>query len=201
MTRLLGIGLADAVITRLANTRSLRVLPTAAVIEYVDATDPQGAGQELSAANVVVGMLHRREGGYRITVQLLQTADGALVWGDTFDVESVKLLGIEESVSVRVAEALRAEFTERARTRSRTPRNPAAYEPYLQARGLLDIASEVPHARRDRAASSVPSSWILTTPWRTPASQLRWRGSACGMPTRKTRSNGDVRPRSRRITR
>ena len=88
-------------------------------------------------------MLHRREGGYRITVQLLQTADGALVWGDTFDVESVKLLGIEESVSVRVAEALRAEFTERARTRSRTPRNPAAYEPYLQARGLLDIASEV----------------------------------------------------------
>ena len=63
MTRLLGIGLADAVITRLANTRSLRVLPTAAVVKYVDATDPQRAGQELDAANVVVGMLHRREGG------------------------------------------------------------------------------------------------------------------------------------------
>jgi TolB-like protein/tetratricopeptide (TPR) repeat protein len=138
----LGIGLADAVITRLANTRSLHVLPTAAVIKYGDAADPQRAGQELNAAHVVVGMVHRREGGYRITVQLLQTAGGALIWGDTFDVERAKLLGIEESVSVRVAEALNAEFTERARTRRRTPRNPAAYEPYLQARGLLDISSE-----------------------------------------------------------
>ncbi len=75
-------------------------------------------------------------------MQLLQTADGALIWGDTFDVERAKLLGIEESVSVRVAEALSAEFTERARTLRREPRNPAAYEPYLQARGLLDISSE-----------------------------------------------------------
>jgi TolB-like protein/DNA-binding winged helix-turn-helix (wHTH) protein/Tfp pilus assembly protein PilF len=140
----LGIGLADAVITQLANIRNLHVLPTAAVIKYgAGTTDPRRAGQELDAAHVLVGTLHKGEDRYRISVQLLRTSDGVAVWARNYDVAHADLLAVQDRVSEQVAEELRMELTLSERARRRVPRNPAAYEPYLKARGLLPNYTEV----------------------------------------------------------
>jgi tetratricopeptide (TPR) repeat protein len=49
---------------------------------------------------------------------------------------------IEDRVATHVAEALRVELSAGERPHRRAPTNAAAYEPYLQARGLMDVQSE-----------------------------------------------------------
>ena len=56
----LGLGIADALITQLANVRTLKVRPTAVVIRYdTQAPDPRQAGRELEAEHVLAGTLQK----------------------------------------------------------------------------------------------------------------------------------------------
>jgi TolB-like protein len=139
-----GVGIADAVITHLANVRTLRIRPTAAVIKYENgAEDPRRAGQELDAEHVLSGTLQKSDETYRVAMQLVRTADGVPVWGRSFHVARADLVTIEEEVSQQVADALRVQLRAAGATRTRTaPRDPAAYESYLQGRALLLNYSE-----------------------------------------------------------
>jgi TolB-like protein/Tfp pilus assembly protein PilF len=139
-----GVGIADAVITHLANVRTLRIRPTAAVIKYENgAEDPRRAGQELDAEHVLSGTLQKFDETYRVAMQLVRTADGVPVWGRSFHVARADLVTIEEEVSQQVADALRVQLRAAGATRTRTaPRDPAAYESYLQGRALLVNYSE-----------------------------------------------------------
>src|SRR5918998_1817666 len=83
----LGIGLADALITRLSNVRRFSVRPTSSVIRYsgTDIGDPFAAGHELGVSYVVDGRIQRANERIRITVQLLNVYDGATMWAGQFD--------------------------------------------------------------------------------------------------------------------
>ena len=141
--RYLGVGIADAVITQLANVRTLSVRPTAAVIKYESgAPDPRHAGQELDAEHVLSGTLQKSGETYRVSMQLIKTSDGVPVWGQSYTVARTDLLTIEEQVSKQVAEALRAELRAGGSRPRPAPRQPAAYESYLQGRALLVNYSE-----------------------------------------------------------
>ena len=141
--RYLGVGIADAVITRMANVRSLKVRPTAAVIKYdADPVDPRRAGEELDAEHVLSGTLRKAGDMYRVSIQLIRTSDGVPILGRTYDVARTDLLTIEDQVSQQVAGALQLQLgSEREDARLRN-RNPAAYEAYLQGRALLANYSE-----------------------------------------------------------
>ena len=141
----LGVGIADAVITQLANVRTLSVRPTAVVIKYeAGAPDPRRAGQELDVEHVLSGTLQKSEETYRVSMQLIRTADGVPIWGQSYHVARTDLLTIEEQVSQQVADALRAHLTPVGQGRQRmAPKNPAAYESYLQGRALFVNYSEV----------------------------------------------------------
>jgi DNA-binding winged helix-turn-helix (wHTH) protein/TolB-like protein len=134
----LGIGLADAVITHLANVRTLSVRPTAAVIKYeAGVAEPWRAGEDLDAEHVLSGTLQKSDESYRISVQLIRTADRVPIWGHSYQVARTDLLTIEEQVSQQVADALRVQLQAGATGRQRvTARSPAAYEAYLQGRAL-----------------------------------------------------------------
>jgi len=140
----LGLGIADAVITQLANVRTLRIRPTAAVLKYESsAPDPRRAGEELDAEHVLSGTLQKYQETYRVSLQLIRTADGVPVWGRSFDVPRAGLLTIEGEVSRQVADALRVQLRAEGPGRTRpAPRSPAAYESFLQGRALLVNYSE-----------------------------------------------------------
>ena len=77
-------------------------------------------------------------------MQLIRTADGVPIWGRSYHVARTDLLTIEEQVSRQVADALRAQLRTAGQGRQRmAPKNPAAYESYLQGRALLVNYSEV----------------------------------------------------------
>jgi len=77
----LGIGIADAITTRLANFRQIGIRPTAAVLPFASTPpDPSRVASALRVQHLVVGTIQRIGETYRVSVQLVG-ADGVASWG------------------------------------------------------------------------------------------------------------------------
>ena len=133
----LGVGLADAMITRLSGVRTLAVRPTSAIVSYAEATtDPLRAGRELSVDYVLDGRIKMLGNRVRVSLQLLDIQQGANSWADQFDEPYYDALDLEDSISAKVAESLLPQLTEtgRRRFRKRGTDNPRAFDAYLRGR-------------------------------------------------------------------
>ncbi|MCA1816686.1 MAG: winged helix-turn-helix domain-containing protein [Acidobacteria bacterium] len=133
----LGLGLADALITRLSSLRQVSVRPTSAVLRYARAErDPAAAGRELQVGLVLEGSVRKAGGRLRATVQLVSAEDGRALWADKFDEEFTDIFKVEDSVAERVASALALKLSgeERARLGRRYTNNTEAHEFYLKGR-------------------------------------------------------------------
>lgn len=133
----LGLGLADALITRLSNIRQLFVRPTSAVLRYAQPErDPAAAGRELQVGLVLEGSVRRAGERLRATVQLVSVPDGRALWADKFDEEFTDIFEVEDSVAERVATALALKLSgeEYARLGRRYTDNVEAHEFYLKGR-------------------------------------------------------------------
>jgi len=133
----LGVGLADAVITRLSNVRELVVRPTDAVLRYASASaDPLSAGRDLRVEELLSGGIQRSGNRIRVTVQLIRVADGQPLWAETFDETPAGLFDIEDSVSSQVAEkmVLHLGGAEKAQLARHYTENVDAWRDYLQGR-------------------------------------------------------------------
>jgi TolB-like protein/Flp pilus assembly protein TadD/tRNA A-37 threonylcarbamoyl transferase component Bud32 len=133
----LGIGLTDAIITRLSNVQRLVVRPTSSVLRYhASAVDPLVAGRDLGIDYVVDGTLRRVGNRIRVTAQLLSVTEGVTRWAEHFDEDSTDVLQIEDSISERIATALLPQLTrdEQRQLSKRGTDNSEAFEQYLRGR-------------------------------------------------------------------
>jgi TolB-like protein len=139
-TRLLAIGIPDAIITRLAGTQQLLARPTSAVLQYENATiDARQVGRVLASDYVVTGIVQQSGDRVRISVQLVRARDGVPIWGNHYDVPRSDLLALQDQVAPALADALQVQLStaERARLFRRYTANAAAYEHYLRGRAHL----------------------------------------------------------------
>src|SRR5690349_3557376 len=133
----LGIGLTDALITRLSNVRRLVVRPTSSVLRYHGANiDPLAAGRDLGIDYVVDGTLRRVGDRLRVTAQLLSVTEGVTRWAEHFDEDSTDVLQIEDSISEKVATTLLPQLTgdEQHQLSKRGTDSSEAFEAYLRGR-------------------------------------------------------------------
>jgi eukaryotic-like serine/threonine-protein kinase len=133
----LGIGLADALITRLSNVRRFSVRPTSSVIRYADGqTDPFASGHELGVSYVIDGRIQRASERIRLTVQLLNVYEGSTMWAGQFDEKYTDVLSLEDAISAQVAQALVPQLTgdEREQLAKRGTDNAEAFEVYMRGR-------------------------------------------------------------------
>lgn len=142
----LGLGMTDALITRLSGQSAMKVRTTAAVRRYAGSRDPAAAGAELQVDAVLDGTIQRIAGQTRVSVRLLRVDTGTMVWTDTFDAPPEAVFALEDSISQRLSAALALELTadEQQRLSYRTTHSSAAYDLYTKARvrlGSHDIAS------------------------------------------------------------
>jgi DNA-binding winged helix-turn-helix (wHTH) protein/TolB-like protein/Tfp pilus assembly protein PilF len=109
----LGIGMADAVITRLTVYRRIPVRPTSSVIGYVDRPDVDSlkVGREMGVDTVLEGTVQQADGRVRVSVKLLDVSNGDTIWGDSFDENFTNIFEVQDSISRRVARALHAGLT------------------------------------------------------------------------------------------
>jgi TolB-like protein/tetratricopeptide (TPR) repeat protein len=141
----LGLGLADDIITHLANIGQLRVRPTQAVLGYQGRTpDVQEAGRALRADTILTGIIRRQPAGFRVTVQLTRVEDGVPHWGESYDLGKDELPGLEDRITEQVAAALGLRVSREAMQRNsqRFTKNASAYESYLQGRASMVVGSE-----------------------------------------------------------
>jgi serine/threonine protein kinase/TolB-like protein len=136
----LGVGIADAIVTRLANVQSIRVRPASAIAPLEGRTiDAVAVAHQLQVDHVLTGTMRRDGDAYRFNLQLTRATDAVLVWGRQIDVGQRNLFTIEDQVAAEVVAALQLEMssTERARLTRSSTQNPVAYDEYLQGRALL----------------------------------------------------------------
>jgi DNA-binding winged helix-turn-helix (wHTH) protein/TolB-like protein/Tfp pilus assembly protein PilF len=140
----LGVGMADAITTRLANARQIAVRPTSAVLPFKDAqSDLARIASSLGVHHLLMGTIQPGDQTIRISVQLVN-AEGVAVWARQFDEPRAGLHQLQDRVAEQVVAALRVELSppERARLHARYTRNPDAYDLYLRGRSLLVSYSE-----------------------------------------------------------
>jgi eukaryotic-like serine/threonine-protein kinase len=142
----LGVGLTDALITRLSNVQRLVVRPTSSVLRYQGAAiDPLIAGRDLGIDYVVDGSIRRVGNRIRVTAQLLNINEGVTRWAEHFDEDSTDVLQIEDSISEKVATALLPQLTrdEQRQLSKRGTDSSEAFEAYLRGRYHWNFYTEV----------------------------------------------------------
>jgi len=164
---LMGIGIADAILTRLANVRSISIRPTSAILPFsAGGVDAAQAGRQLNVEHVLTGTVQRLGDVYRFNMQMLRVSDGAPEWGQQIDVRRSDLFTLEDQVSAQVVSVLqlRLSAVERERLSRRYTDNLAAYELYQEGRALLANYSDANLRQamdRFRRALAIDPSYVL----------------------------------------
>lgn len=141
----LSVGLADSLITKLSNVRSLTVRPTSSVMRYAqNERDAGAAGRELKVETVIDGAVQQAGDRVRVTVQLVRVADGKSLWANAYDARLVNIFQVQDEISAKITEALQIQLSgdERARISRPPTGNFQAYQLYL--RGNLNLYSFTP---------------------------------------------------------
>ncbi len=88
-----GIGMTDAIITRLASLQNLAVRPTSSVLKYAkEPADPAKAAQELGVDSVLDGTYQRVAGVMRVSVQLVDRQNSMMRWAEHYDLRADDML-------------------------------------------------------------------------------------------------------------
>ncbi len=129
--------LADAVITELAQLRSLIVRPSSVIAKYQGSDiDARDAGKELRVHAVLTAGFLRSGEKIRVTAQLLDVVSGEILWSDRIDAEGNDILMIQDEIAQRILEGLRLELSDNEQEilGRRMTDNHEAWEEYLRGR-------------------------------------------------------------------
>ncbi len=132
----LGMGLTDAVITRLGRLSQIVVRPISAVRTLGSATDPIKVGRELNVQAVLQGSVQRIGDHTRVAVRLRRASDGNDLWAQQFDEKTESDFEIEDTISQQLANALALHLSpgeQRQLSTQATP-NSQAHDLYIQGR-------------------------------------------------------------------
>ena len=133
----LGLGLADALITRLSNVRQIITRPTSAVRKYTShRQDLVTLSRELRVDSILEGSVQHRDGHIRVTVQLVSVQSATILWAEKFNEKFTDLFAVEDSISEQVVGALLLKLTgeEKRRLSKHYTEDIEAYQAYLKGR-------------------------------------------------------------------
>ncbi len=143
--RFLGVGLADALITRLSKVKRFVVRPTSSITSFGEGPiDPVRAGRDLNVEFILSGSVKKANDRVRVTVQLLDVAENAAIWATSIDEVLTDVFSLEDKLSAKVIEALLPQLTanERGELEKRGTENPEAFEHYLRGRYYFNTFTE-----------------------------------------------------------
>ncbi|HTH37457.1 MAG TPA: protein kinase [Pyrinomonadaceae bacterium] len=148
--RFLGMGLADALITRLSKVKRFVVRPTSSITSFGDGPiDPVAAGRELNVDFILNGSIKKANDRLRVTVQLLYVAQNAAIWATSIDEELADVFSLEDKLAAKVVDGLLPQLTsdERDEFVKRGTDDPEAFEHYLRGRYYFNSFTEESFAK------------------------------------------------------
>lgn len=130
-----GIGMADALISRLSGLPRLIVRPTTSVLS-LEGSNPFEASQQLGVEYILDGNIRIVGRRIRLSVQLYSAANDTTEWARAFDMDTGEVLELEDALAKQVSSALLPQLSseERDRLERRGTDRPEAYEAYIRGR-------------------------------------------------------------------
>ena len=141
----LGLGMTDALISKLSNIKELKIRPTSAVRKFSGQDrDATAIGKELEVDSVLEGSVQRDGERIRVSVQLIDVKDGRTLWANAFDARFTNIFSVEDAISEHVVQSLTLKLSEaeQARLGKHYTVDPVAHELYLQGRFYLNNFTE-----------------------------------------------------------
>jgi DNA-binding winged helix-turn-helix (wHTH) protein/tetratricopeptide (TPR) repeat protein len=133
----LGLGIADAIITRLARAGRMVVRPISAVARFGPLEqDVLEVARRLEVACVVEGAVQSAAGQLRASARLMRVRDGACLWADELTVPAGKVFEMQDRIAAGVAAATAHEqvLVEAPRRRRHGTEDPEVHSLYLKGR-------------------------------------------------------------------
>ena len=132
----LEFGMADALIAKLSGEEVV-VRPLSAIRRFQSLEqDSLTAGRELGVESILDGTIQTWGDRIRVSAKLLRTSDGKQLWAGQFDEKFTDIFVVQDSISERVAAALKIRLGGKARKHS--TENVEAYQLYMTGRYHLD---------------------------------------------------------------
>lgn len=144
-TKVLGLGLTDALITKIGNLRMISVRPTTVVAKFAETdADALEIGRKLNVDAVLEGTIQLSEGRVRINARLLRVENGEQIWTEKFDGELAKIFDLEDQLSEKTARALslKLDVQENERLTRRYTNSSEAFDAYLKGRYFWNQRTE-----------------------------------------------------------
>jgi TolB-like protein/lipoprotein NlpI len=130
-------GMTDALITSLAQIRSLRVISRTSSMRYRDSTKrlPQIA-KELGVDAVVEGSVVRSANRVRIDAQLIEAAADRHLWAKSYERDTRDVLALQADITSAISSQVQKQLTPTQQAGLEKTRriDPEAYEAYLKGR-------------------------------------------------------------------
>jgi len=103
----LGVGIADALTTRLCRLKVVKVMPTSTVLRLIEPCQNLWlAASDLNIDALLDGLYQRESERLRVSIQLIRAGEGTMLWAERFDVAFTNHFAMQDSVSEQVATAL-----------------------------------------------------------------------------------------------
>jgi serine/threonine protein kinase/tetratricopeptide (TPR) repeat protein len=133
-------GLAEELLNALTQIDGLRVAARTSSFSFKsNPYDVAEIGAKLNVATVLEGSVRRAGNRVRVTVKLVDVANGFQLWSERYDREITDIFGLQDSIARAIAERLKVTLTVATSARLVKPAttNIEAYEWYLRGRALL----------------------------------------------------------------
>lgn len=133
-------GITEEIINGLAQIRELHVVARSSAFSFKGKhIDPRVIAEQLKVRTILEGSVRRAGDHLRITVQLVNAADGFHLWSERYDREMIDVFAIQDEIARSIAERLKVTLEGIANeglVRAGT-NNLEAYQLYLKGRALL----------------------------------------------------------------
>jgi TolB-like protein/Tfp pilus assembly protein PilF len=138
-------GLAEEIINLLARISGLKVIARTSTFAFRGKEqDIRGIADALGVSTILQGSVRRAVNRIRVTVQLINSSDGAHLWSERYDREMTDVFAVQDEIAAAIAGALQVKLS------AAPPRyvpQPVAYEEFLKARHHLQRWSPESAAR------------------------------------------------------
>jgi eukaryotic-like serine/threonine-protein kinase len=138
-------GITESLIYRLSLQPRLRLMARTTVFRFKGPdVDPLEAGRSLGVRAVLTGKLAQRASGLNVQVELVNVADGSLLWGERYDCNPTDILNMQDEISAEITKKLLLRLTrkEQQALAKRYTEDTEAYQLYLRGRYYSDRWTE-----------------------------------------------------------
>ena len=130
-------GLTESLIFNLSRLPGLRVIPRSSVFRYKGKeADPQTVSRELGVRAVLEGRVVQRGEDLSISVELIDTLENKVLWGQQYNRKLADALALQQEISKEISERLRLSLSgaEEKLVAKAPTESGEAYQAYLKGR-------------------------------------------------------------------